>query len=404
MFKHPHLGLSLFFAPDWGLHINALRENVFYPMRKKVGILTFQWAENLGAALQCYALQRVVWGLGLDVEVIRFSPRELASSYDRILNPLSKKYRWNFKTQIKIVLGNFAYYYKRVIRKIKFRRFCDGYIVFSKGNAESRDQLVEVMRGYTHLISGSDQVWNMSIVGEFYDVYSLGLSLGQVNRISYAASIGETTASQFPLGFIRNIRKYDFVSVREQSSESAIQALVDKPVQVVLDPTLLLSLDEWRPMGRQDCLTEFILVYDIGFNSELKDIVDAVSEALSLPVVSFTKASNYSRGIGSFYYDGPLEFLGLLANARFVVTSSFHGAALSVLYKKKFVAVPQGLRKARLIDLLERLKLTGRIATSMADLAKINLTAEVDYSYANSVLKDEKEKSIDFLRRSLGCA
>ena len=40
----------------------------------KIGILTFHWATNYGAVLQCYALQAYLEQLGHNVRVIDYKP------------------------------------------------------------------------------------------------------------------------------------------------------------------------------------------------------------------------------------------------------------------------------------------------------------------------------------------
>ena len=47
----------------------------------KAGIVTFSSAHNYGAVLQVFAMQEYLKGLGLDVDVINYRPKEIDNAY-----------------------------------------------------------------------------------------------------------------------------------------------------------------------------------------------------------------------------------------------------------------------------------------------------------------------------------
>ena len=99
---------------------------------------------------------------------------------------------------------------------------------------------------------------------------------------------------------------------------------------------------------------------------------------------------------------GPKEYLGLLKNASYVITNSFHGTSFSILMKKNFITIPHKTRNSRLESLLEILKLQNNMLIenefdniSLIDKSKFNM------AQTNNLLMKEIKKSKSFLNDAL---
>jgi hypothetical protein len=244
-------------------------------------------------------------------------------------------------------------------------------------------------------------VWNVNTGREADPAYFLGFTSGGAKRIAYAASLGSEVPPRLYPVFQRYIPAFDHVSVREKSSQAFIQRYTDKPVSAVLDPTLLIAPEDWENIAVFPAAGKYILAYDLWSGPVMAGVVNAVSRKLGLKVISYCDTKPYEHGYSSFYHAGPAEFLGLLLNAEFVVTSSFHGAALAIARRKNFLAVPHPTRGARMTDLLDTLGLTGRLVRGAGEAERMDLTDDMAYAEADALLQAEREKSLGFLRTAL---
>lgn len=369
--------------------------------QKKVGIITFHCVDNFGAVLQCYALQESIKRMGVDVEVIDYAPKCITKAYSVLFNPFKNKNIKQYLFFIKII-ASFVYYLMQGLKqKYEFILFRKEYLCVSKKRYRNYEEICELGNHYSHYITGSDQVWNPKIICGFDPVYFLRFAPGNAIRIAYAVSLGEDIEGKYYPEFRKSIDQFDSVSVREESSQAFIAQFTDKEVNVTLDPTFLISPAEYNIICVTPRHDNYILVYDIWFDSNLVDIVNAVAKKLNLNVISFRDARNYEKGKYCFSMEGPGQFLGLLRYADFVISTSFHGTTFSIIYNKNFITVPHPKRGGRMVDILNKLQLKDRLIISIDDLKIIDITADIDYSEVNKTLNDEKEKSIAFLKDAL---
>jgi coenzyme F420-reducing hydrogenase beta subunit len=172
--------------------------------------------------------------------------------------------------------------------------------------------------------------------------------------------------------------------------------MIGKEVTSVLDPTLLLEAAEWDceavpPEGGGD----YIFTYNIGGDAELEKSAASLAKSFACSI----KTVSYSENDDA----GPREFLGLIKNAQYVLTNSFHGTAFAILFKKQFYAFPadkiqsEFSKNMRISDLLGKLGLETRLVSKAGDA---DFAASIEYEEVNAKLRQERERSLNFLRRS----
>lgn len=208
--------------------------------------------------------------------------------------------------------------------------------MFSPGN-----KFHKKMCDFESIVIGSDQIWNCSYHKYNNDLkFSLG-NFGIVNRnfklISYSASmcVDKLNDNQKFL-FRHSLVDFDAVSVREKQSEKLLDSIGVKS-QTVVDPTLLLSKEEWNAaVEKCSCSPiendKYNLVYFLGFNNVLPDCISKNDNKF----VSFTD-TDFTRDKNQF------DFVNYIKNADIVVTDSFHAVVFSLIYKKKIVIVDRNL-------------------------------------------------------------
>ena len=363
---------------------------------KKIGIITFHKAHNYGASLQAYALKTILEREGNSVEFIDYFPEMMQKQYN--VMKINKK---NIFTMIKSFISSIVYFNKNKKRYNNFNTFIN-----KNFNLTNKYDSIEAIKKNPPqedvYITGSDQVWNPDITKGLSDVYTLNFGKNDITRISYAASIGKKTLGNEPYG--EKISKIDYISVREETAKNLLQPIINKPINVVLDPTLLIDHNEWeKKFNLQNREKEpYILAYRVEENAEYLKIVNELSKNTGIKVINFEKRQKkYDNFMRSAYEDGPEEFVRLIRNAEYIVTTSFHATVFSILFHKNFFIVPHKTTGSRVIDLLNKLNIKKRVYFSLKEFKESNYKNIINYTDVDRILYKEREKSLEFLRKAL---
>ena len=368
----------------------------------KAGIITFHNVINYGAALQALALQETLQKKGADVQIINYTPEDVFDMY----KPFSaKRFRRACKNSWKLALKDVASNVKnyRVLKKKRtaFANFGKKYFHYSGEACKEPEMLKDKLPDYDVCFTGSDQVWNPNLTKGFDPAYFLDFGKDSMVRASYAASIGK---DGFPeeeqkeiAGYLQNM---DMISVREKTAANALSPLTDKPVEVALDPTLLLSKKDWEELlSVNKGKGGYILAYALHFSAQLNAFAEKLSKENNLPVIHFSRKKLFSGGEERRPCADPREFVELFANADFVVTNSFHGTAFSVNFSKNFVTFIGGHRSSRITDLLGTLGIPER-AVSRYSEELLNL-GDIDYASVQEKLAAERSRSLEYIKTVL---
>ena len=255
---------------------------------KKIAILTFTNGMNIGQRLQNYALQTLIQGEGFSPYTIRQWPSWPA------LKTMAKG-------NLKICL-NPKKYVKQIKRAILFHNFNKKYISFEKKRllpfGKCRERFAAKFEGF---IVGSDQIWNPNspFVGEnfFLDF------VPEWKRFTYAPSFSVEKIPDFLNNVYSNrLNRFNYLSVREHAGASIIHSLTGRSASVVLDPTLLLTKNQWDKLIvpcslRSD--SPYVLSFFLG-DKPHTDIAELKSK-INYPIIDIDADSPI----------GPMEFLDL---------------------------------------------------------------------------------------------
>ncbi len=370
---------------------------------KSVGIISFHRSINYGAVLQVYALQRTLTNLGFHSEVIDYRPHQLGIT---TLSPFCRlrHYAWQ-KVQHKLQCHVERLRKTEIFRKENFHYSALTYL--DSTTLHTDPPL------YDAYITGSDQVWNPTIINNDSSWF-LTFAPERTTRISYAASFG---ISEIPQQFFDNYRtslnELHCISCREFDGRRLVFQLTGRDAEIVLDPTLLLSSSEWTQLAIPQLYThQYILCYympgDILVNNCITMLAKAISRITKLKILSIGQKEYHQYNIfrNGIFDAGPLEFLSLVNDASFVITNSFHGIAFSINFKKPFI-IPINLElspdkslSSRITTLLSLFGLQDRIYPAGYTFG-VNKYLTLDYCNVDEILKQHKEKSFAFLKSSL---
>lgn len=357
----------------------------------KLGILTFHDTLNYGASLQCYGLQKKLNMMGVQTEVVNYQCPKFVKEYSPFF--VSQKNIRKFLYMLAALKMNLE-------KQKKKELFQKKYLPLSK--SYTRETIAQANEEYDGFVTGSDQVWNWKLT-DFDTTYFLDFVKTGTKKFSYAASFGLSQIGNDKKSAYQSLLAgYDEMSVRESKGAKIVQDLIGRNVDVVADPVLLLSKEQWEQIACVPNDNHYILLYSINdtaalaYAKKLAEITGKELVYLSAPIKCRAKCKKV-REIG------PDEFLGWFKNADYVVTDSFHGTICSVLFEKKFVSLQDrraGNHNSRIVNFLERVGLTDRIVEDPSQQQVVQNA--VNYSMVKEKLQEYVEESNAYLRKLIG--
>ena len=368
----------------------------------KIAIITFHASDNCGSQLQTYALSKVIKEhFGVTPDVIDFSNRHQQEVYatfrkiHRVKDLVRNLYRLLFLNLLKP-------YHK------SFRDFISNYVNLTNVRYSLPEELKTLDGKYDVYIAGSDQVWNTKAY-DFDDSYFLDF-VTKGRKIAYATSLGATNiieSSRDKIKYTKLVNDFFMLSVREKNAQLLLQTITDKPVELLLDPTLLLPKSDWEAFAGDEPLIKgkYIFYYAFTYADNPNRIVKKLSEKYNMPVYivdanAWAMRRMFMDGFKLAPQFGPKAFLNLIKYSELVLTTSFHGTALSVAMEKRFWFIKTPMlnpRDDRAITLLNQLGLFDRLQG-----ADYLLSHDVFMPLEKTVYINElKQKSISYLTHAL---
>lgn len=341
-----------------------------------INIVTPYDAYSFGALLQAYALQHTV--------------EEIAGTYNVGIYEYDKPQK--SQTGGGISPKKYLHDLAAVISKKEIARgdqlFDEFRSVYFSLNKDKKSKAY---------IVGSDQVWNPNnYQGKFY----LDFVEGTAIKASYAASLGVSNAEEKKLIKIRTaIKNFEFISVRESSALELLGGSFKEKASVNIDPTFLLSQEEWKLIEREPKETpkeDYVLIFFLHLPSNARQLVKEVQRRTGLKVVLIdrTGLNRYIVKHDYVYGDiGPREFIWLIRNASYIVTSSFHGTAFAVIFEKKFLSLANPTTPSRVKNMLDTLGIT--FDSSVESL----LIQNIDYKSVKQRISEEQQSSRQYLSK-----
>ena len=387
----------------------------------KIGIVTYVKCDNYGAELQAFALQWKLNSLGYDAEVINLEKRniDMKRNPDVILGAIKQRFKQEGVFAIVSIVRKFLETKKRITDEDKYKainenkhKLFENFFENKVRHSEKYYSLDEISNAtdlkYDVYIAGSDQIWNY-IHTDRLDVYFLMFANKfKAKKISYAASVSiYDIPKKWRAAYKTYFENIDVLSVRELHGAELVSKYSNKKAEVVLDPTFLLTKEDWVREVANDCGVEgdYLLIYTLSGSPHIRKMAHDIARRLNLKVVNIK--SGYSDepddGTINVYEIGPAEWVGLWSKAKYVVTDSFHGTAFSINFNIPFTTLvnPNSMMNSRVLSILKIMNLESRIVydTLKGDLKPNDIA--LDFTETNRILKQWKEKSLNFLLHAL---
>lgn len=375
----------------------------------KIAIMTQPLGHNYGGILQNYALTKILENFEAEVTTInRLYPKR----------PLYKRMLSKVKNQTLNRLTNTYYYLltkedKRNIYKENLD-FINKYLNLSKPIYSTKSlKRYFTKNKFDIVIVGSDQTWRPKyspcINNYFLDFLK---SDKHIQKVAYASSFGtgewEFTENQTKV-FSKLAKRFDAISVRESSATLLCEKYLKVSSKHVLDPTLLLDQRDYIQLINSKKTLPVIDNNNKLFNYILDDtqakreFVEALSDLLdkksfrTQPKKKMIKPDK--KHLSEYKYPSIEEWINSFHHADFIITDSFHGTVMSVIFNKPFITLVNKERGAdRFISFLNAIGLEHRMLNDISEFKPDLLIEEIDYEKVNAKLRILKESSIKFLK------
>ncbi len=369
-------------------------------------ITNYHSTANYGAVLQAYALNRVITQKGYDCETLDFSVEtQNGGKLSRYMKRMKKQEWKGLAFDVKRDLGKLM-----IRRKIISRKKAIEYFKKEIPHTEfyNKEDLKYLDSQYDIFICGSDQIWRPTYEGNLVNTYWLSDISNKKVKVSYAASLGiDVLPDKLEAPARKYLMDFDKISVREMSAKNYFTKITGRDdIVTVLDPVFLLEEKVWDEIVTQPEMKEsYILVYMIHGSQKMYQEITKFAEKENFKIVTFPYMSYSFRwkdvGFGNyrFFQSTPYEFLGLIKNAKYVITDSFHGTAFSIIFHKNFCASKANEKAiSRITDLMKICGLEERIiSTDGEELKSKRFQEDVNWDYVDVRLQKEIEFSNDFL-------
>ena len=358
----------------------------------KIGILTFHNAYNFGAILQAYALQTFLEDKGHQVDILDYRNEEVELSY--------KLFCFE-KMPIYNPLRCVAYWAIQLFRYSKYRQFKKEVYRLLNISSQIIDVNDTILAEKDIIVVGSDQLWNRKITGTFDPMYWGDFSK-QINGkvITYAVCMNTDSLTSGDFQFIkRHLENFTSLSVRENDLADILKPLASNKINVSLDPTLMVEGDIWYRLiknTKTPFKEPYVLVYAI---LERKKVIDnakkfAASKGMRLVIMSPIADVNPFKE--HYMPTSPIEFISSIANAEYVITSSFHGLAFSTIFHREVYVMGDKGKNARMRSLLRNIGLEDRFVLSVE--REYN---KIDYIRVDEKLNKLRSESQQYLQNAI---
>lgn len=360
-------------------------------MDKKISIISIFDNANFGTYLQNLALAKTLEYYGCTVETVNYCRENT-----QLISLIKKKEKQ--QSILKIILQYIIEILSMNRQKKAYKQFIQTSIKYN-----SIKKLKETPPIADIYMTGSDQVWNSIYNNGVDPAFFLDYAPKNKPCYAYAASIGmEEIPNNEKKKTYSLLNKYTQITVREKLAQEILCNLGVKNIQVVADPTLLLTKLQWKEFASKRLINSpYLLIYSVESKEQNKivySIAQKVASKKKLKTVSINSRS-FLSDVGkcdyNFHFSTFKHFLSLFLYSDFIVVSSFHGTAFAINFQKQFLTVSPSKFNSRIDNLLEICQLKERKVTMPEDYSI--KTLKIDYNKVNeklNVLRNESIKTI----------
>lgn len=367
---------------------------------KNIVIITIIDYRNYGNRLQNYALEQLLSNISSGIESgisYRSKENDIACSKTSWKRYLKRMIPFGIYKAIRFKKKKNIEKHTILEKRIAgFKSFSNNFLHMLPELFVNRNDNLGKMLNADYCVAGSDQIWNPNWAGQDH----LFLTFAPPEkRIAFAASFGvEELEPDVAERYARLLKDFKYISVRERSGAKLVKQLTGKDVDVVLDPTLLLSRNDWEMIVKRPAIQlpeHYVLAFFLG--EEPEGVIESFAEQHGLPIVHMNR-EEYPE----LYVLDPAEFLYVVKHADYVLTDSFHGTVFSIKFQREFYVFHRkqaGMENmfTRISDLLQRFHFEDR-EQSREEIKQALPISKQKWELIFEELDFEREKTMDKMR------
>lgn len=372
---------------------------------------------NYGTSLQGYAMLKKIQQLGYQSEVINYKKcLTLSQKLHFIINAIRSGEAKTLYARLvnKRILQKYPQYAEGIkLRTEAVNKYKEKKLIPLFHEYVGYDALHEGSKNYSAVIVGSDQVWTpMSLPNKFFNLLFVDDS---VPKIAYASSFGVSEIPQFQKKATGEyLDRFTYIGVREQRGKEIVDSLSHQTAQVVADPTLLLSREEWEAEISDSPINEtepYIFCYFLGTNQKARKAVNELKAKTGLKIITIRHMDEYVPEDEKFgdeapYYVDPNDFVKYISKATYVCTDSFHCSVFSIIFHRQFMTfyrfanTSKTGRNSRIDSLFNVLGINKKHIYNGEDIQK-NINEPINWQEVDRNLSQLRNESIEFLNKAL---
>lgn len=249
-------------------------------------------------------------------------------------------------------------------------------------------------RQFDFFMVGSDQVWNYHFSSHKFDDYFLKFAEEQKkNAISGSFGV-DSLPEEWKETYRKELAKFNNISVREEAGQKIVKDLLGIEVPVLIDPTMMLTKDEWLRVSRKprvDCSKPYVLKYYLGDEAE-NEKIDIWAKEKGYEVYELL-----NKDTPELYSAGPGEFISLISNAALVCSDSFHCIVFSIIFSRPFLVYARRGKGNNMTSRLDTLLKKFKFEDRWKDLLSKEEYLKCDFSHVPAILNVEQKKFTDYV-------
>ncbi len=356
----------------------------------KIGILTYHRAHNYGAMLQAYALRAFLRSQGYTADFIDYWPDSHNQQY-ALFKPIVGD---TLIRKVKNLIVSILTLFRRHRRIKQFQSFVESYLNLSSAIQYTSD-CPKISEQYDCVVVGSDQIWRNHITDTQYigfdPVYFCQNFSTDTFCISYAASMGIIQMTEQEHATLEKyLQAFDTLLVRESKLKELVEQL-GMSAQIVVDPTLLLSKEQWNqllPTTRYH-RDKYVLYYELMPSQAALTFAQKKAETLGCRLLIMDASIHTFSQKGHIENASPIDFLHAIRDAEYVIATSFHGTAFSIIFEKQFLTLGLNKNADRVLTLLKHLDILEHYQNDPKIVADIDYK-QLSESYNQLILQSKK--------------
>lgn len=352
----------------------------------KIGILTFHRTTNFGSMLQTYGLYEALQKFTTNCEIIDYR----CPAIENREHLKAKLTLGNPRQALKVLLFQPA-----LDRKAKsLLGFLNRHMKVSTTYTPETIALCE--NNYDKVFVGSDIVWGRDITNNDYN-YFLEFINNPQKKYAFSSSVGTSKVTGEEEKLNKLLNEFQLIAVREEDTVEWVRKVSGREAFWVCDPTMLLTIDEWKAIvpPRYNTKKKYVLVYFE--DSKGKALEDAIEYAkqhdMKVWLINYGVPKKRVKNIKPESLE---EFLGLVDGASCVFTASYHGMLFSIYFNKPLFFYTRA-HASRMLSLSKRLRLDERCG----DNIDIMQAQDIDYNEVNMKVAQFRSESIKILKKML---